>query len=61
MGIASPPAIEALLREQGVDYVTYPDWQVLDAYEVAAGRAEGRPRVKVTTVPEMMAIIRQGR
>jgi ferredoxin--NADP+ reductase len=53
-------AIEALLRERGVDYVTYPDWQVLDAHEVAAGRAEGRPRVKVTTVPEMMAIIRRG-
>jgi ferredoxin--NADP+ reductase len=54
-----PPAIEALLRERDVDYVTYPDWQVLDACEIATGRAEGRPRVKVTTVPEMMAIIRQ--
>ena len=53
-------AIEALLRERGVDYVTYRDWQVLDAHEVAAGRAEGRPRVKVTTVPEMLAIIRRG-
>jgi ferredoxin/flavodoxin---NADP+ reductase len=59
-GHRHPSAIEALLRERGVDYVTYPDWQVLDAYEVAAGRAEGRPRVKITTVPEMMAIIRQG-
>ena len=56
-----PSAIEALLRERGVDHVTYPDWQVLDAHEVAAGRAEGRPRKKVTTVPEMMAIIHQGR
>lgn len=56
-----PSAIEALLRERGVDYVTYPDWQVLDAYEVAAGRAQGRPRVKVTTVPKMMAVIRRGR
>jgi len=26
-----------------------------------AGRAAGRPRVKVTTVPEMMALIREGR
>jgi ferredoxin/flavodoxin---NADP+ reductase len=56
-----PSAIEALLRERGVDSVTYPDWQVLDRHEVAAGRAQGRPRIKVTTVPEMMAIIREER
>jgi ferredoxin/flavodoxin---NADP+ reductase len=56
-----PAAIEALLRERGIDYVTYRDWQILDRHEVAAGRAEGRPRVKVTTVPEMLAIIREGR
>jgi ferredoxin--NADP+ reductase len=56
-----PSQIEALLRERGIDYVTYGDWQILDQYEVAAGRAQGRPRVKVTTVPEMMAVIREGR
>jgi ferredoxin--NADP+ reductase len=54
-------AVEALLRERGIDHVTYRDWQILDRYEVAAGRAEGRPRVKVTTVPEMLAIIHEGR
>jgi ferredoxin--NADP+ reductase len=59
-GRRHPSTIEALLRERGVDYVTYPDWRVLDAYEVAAGRAEGRPRVKVSTVPEMLAVIRRG-
>jgi ferredoxin--NADP+ reductase len=56
-----PSAVEMLLRERGVDYVTYRDWQILDQHEVAAGRAAGRPRVKVTTVPEMMAVIREGR
>jgi ferredoxin/flavodoxin---NADP+ reductase len=56
-----PVGIEALLRDRGVDYVTYRDWQVLDAHEVAAGRAQGRPRVKVTSVPEMMAVIRESR
>ena len=55
-----PSQLEALLRERGIDYVTYRDWRILDRYEVAAGRAQGRPRVKVTTVPEMMAVIRQG-
>ena len=56
-----PSQTEALLRERGVDYVTYGDWQILDRYEVAAGHAQGRPRVKVTSVPEMMAVIRAGR
>ncbi len=53
--------VEAFLRERDIDYVTYQDWKILDQYEVACGARQGRPRVKVTTVPEMMAIIRQGR
>jgi ferredoxin/flavodoxin---NADP+ reductase len=56
-----PSRIEAFLRERGIDYVTYQDWKILDKYEVACGAKQGRPRVKVTTVPEMMEIVRQGR
>jgi ferredoxin--NADP+ reductase len=56
-----PARIEALLRERDVEYVTYQDWKILDQYEFARGAKQGRPRVKVTTVPEMMAVIRQGR
>jgi ferredoxin--NADP+ reductase len=44
-----------------VDYVSYDDWKILDAHETAAGAAQGRPRVKVTRVSEMMEIIRAGR
>nr|WP_255603300.1 FAD-dependent oxidoreductase [Oscillochloris sp. ZM17-4] len=53
--------IEELLRSRGVDYVTYADWKILDAHELAAGAAQGRPRVKVTCVDDMMKIIRAGR
>lgn len=53
--------IEAVLHNRGCDYVTYLDWKKLDQYEVARGTEQGRPRIKVTTVPEMMAIIRQGK
>jgi ferredoxin--NADP+ reductase len=53
--------IEAFLREREIDSVTYQDWKLLDQYEVACGARQGRPRVKVTTVPEMMAIIHKGR
>jgi ferredoxin--NADP+ reductase len=53
--------IEALLRERGVEYVTYADWKRLDAHEVGRGAAQGRPRVKETRVDEMLEIIRRGR
>lgn len=60
-GAADDTDVTALLRERGVDYVTYADWKRLDAHEAAAGAQQGRPRVKVTRVDEMMAIIHQGR
>ncbi|RMD75432.1 MAG: NADP oxidoreductase, partial [Chloroflexi bacterium] len=50
-----------LLRERGVDFVSYADWQRLNEYETAQGVAQGRPRVKVTRVEEMLDIIRAGR
>ena len=56
-----PSQIETLLRERNIDYVTYQDWKILDQYEVASGKKQGCPRIKVTKVPEMMEIIHQGR
>ncbi len=53
--------VEQLLRERGIDYVTYDDWKVLDTYEITCGSEQGRPRVKVTSVPEMLAVIKQNR
>ncbi len=53
--------MEAFFRERDIDYVTYQDWQILDQYEIGRGARQGCPRIKVTTVPEMMAIIHQGR
>ncbi|PDW01556.1 FAD-dependent oxidoreductase [Candidatus Viridilinea mediisalina] len=53
--------VATLLAERAVDVVTYADWKLLDAHESAQGQAQGRPRVKVTCVTEMMAIIHAGR
>ncbi|MCS6879994.1 MAG: FAD-dependent oxidoreductase [Oscillochloridaceae bacterium] len=53
--------IESLLRERGVDFVSYEDWKRLDTHETSQGAAQGRPRVKVTRVEEMMEIIHAGR
>jgi len=53
-----PQRIVELLRVRKPDFVTYADWKRLDAYETARGAEQGRPRVKVTTVPEMLEVIR---
>jgi len=55
---SDPTAIENFLREHGVDFVSIADWQKLDQFEIARGAAQGRPRVKLTTVPEMLRVIR---
>jgi ferredoxin--NADP+ reductase len=53
----SKPCAEAavdLLRERQLDYFTFDDWLRLDEIEVSRGEALGRPRVKFTTVEEML-------
>jgi ferredoxin--NADP+ reductase len=46
-----------LVRQRQPHYIAWPDWQRLDALEVARGRAAGRPRVKFTRVEEMLAAL----
>jgi ferredoxin--NADP+ reductase len=54
-------AIEALLVERDVDYVTFRDWEALDEFELSRGEAQGRPRVKVCHVTEMLEVIHAAR
>jgi ferredoxin--NADP+ reductase len=56
-----PSRVDAFLRGRGVGVVTYRDWRAFDAHERAAGAAQDRPRVKLTTVPEMLEIIHRAR
>jgi ferredoxin--NADP+ reductase len=60
-GAAADGGVEELLRERGVDFVSYADWKILDGHETQAGAAQGRPRVKLTSVPEMLEVIHTGR
>lgn len=53
--------IDALLRLRGVDVVTLSDWHALEAYELAQGQAQGRPRHKVSERGEMLRVIRERR
>jgi ferredoxin/flavodoxin---NADP+ reductase len=50
-------AADALVRQRQPSFVAYADWLKLDAIEVAQGRAQGRPRVKLTSVEEMLAAL----
>ena len=49
-----PSAVEDLLAERGVRYVTFEDWQAIDRAEVGRGEPHGRPRVKFVRVEEML-------
>lgn len=58
-GCATPDTAPlcGLLAERGVRVVSYPDWQRIDAAEVARGKPHGKPREKFTTVAEMLAVL----
>jgi ferredoxin--NADP+ reductase len=45
------------VRQRQPNYFSYADWQKLDAIEVARGRAQGRPRVKLTSIEEMLSAL----
>lgn len=51
-----PEAVTQLLRSRGVRYVTLEHWLKLDQLECAQGQAQGRPRVKVTSVAKMLEL-----
>lgn len=50
-----PASVDKLLQERGVRIFGRDAWLRLDRAELAAGAAQGRPRVKATTVEEMFA------
>lgn len=51
--------IPKLLQEKNLKGVTYNDWKVLDIYELSKGSETGRPRIKVTTISDMLHVIDQ--
>jgi ferredoxin--NADP+ reductase len=52
-------ALPRLLAERGIDYLEYDGWRAIDARETARGEPLGRPRVKLTSVDEMIATARE--
>jgi ferredoxin--NADP+ reductase len=49
-------AVEALLRERQPQLIDYAGWEAIDRHERALGEPSGRPRVKVTSIEEMLRI-----
>jgi len=49
--------VEDLVRARQPLFFTFADWLKLDEMEVARGQAQGRPRVKFTSVEEMLAAL----
>lgn len=45
-----------ILDANGANYINYPQWEKIDAAEVAAGEPKGKPREKFTRRDEMLAI-----
>jgi ferredoxin--NADP+ reductase len=53
-------AIVSLLRERGLQPVSFDDWKQLDDVEVVRGARRGAPRDKIVDVEAMLAILAQG-
>lgn len=53
-----PAALDALLEERRLQFVTIEGWRILDQMEVAQGVPLGKPRVKYTQVQDMLAALR---
>lgn len=51
---------EALVQQRQPDAISYPEWLNINEVELSRGEAEGRPRVKFTSIPEMVSIAKQG-
>ena len=52
-------AIDSLLRQRGVQIVSFSDWKRLDEVEVARGERRGAPRDKIVDVEAMLEVLAQ--
>jgi len=52
-------AVESWLRARVPGLVTWDGWKLIDEHEVALGGPQGRPRVKLVRVPEMITVAHQ--
>ena len=51
--------IRALLEQRSVDFVSWQDWLLLDAWEQEQGKAKGKVRLKQPSIEALMAAVRE--
>jgi ferredoxin--NADP+ reductase len=54
---SSRDEIEELLTQREVPFVSYADWQRIDAHELALGKQRGRPRIKMIRASEISELL----
>ncbi len=54
--VPDPGDVERMLRERKPDLVTYAGWEQIDLHERSRGEPHGRPRVKLASIEEMLAV-----
>jgi ferredoxin/flavodoxin---NADP+ reductase len=62
LGTPSDPdrdSLEELLAERRPDHVTYAGWEAIDRTEKAVGEPQGRPRVKLCSLEELLEAARE--
>ena len=50
--------IKKWLDLENIKYVPFNEWQILDSHEIQSGRSKEKPREKITSVDDMLKIIR---
>lgn len=50
----SADQVEAFIKKRQPEFFTYQDWKRLDELEVEMGQAQGRPRIKLTRIDDMI-------
>ena len=53
--------IVSLLESRNIEFVSFDGWKILDNHEKEAGKKDGRPRLKVTSIEKMLEIIRKNK
>jgi ferredoxin--NADP+ reductase len=56
-----PDKILELISERQPNYFSYEDWLRLNEFELEKGKQQGRPRVKYTSIEEMLDAVKKGR
>lgn len=52
-----PEAVASFVRARQPQFISYNDWLQIDSAERAAGESQDRPRVKFTSIDEMLSVL----